>query len=456
MDERRKAARISSEANFNYEIIDSSGITGPKQSALTKNISATGLLFENKEEIPIGTKLRLVINLPGIPFRSVDLTGEVVRLERLLSSRNYNIGVHFLDIAPDVTPEINKRIERLDILRLLREASRQKASDLHLTNNAPAMIRLYGNIRPLEAGAAALSPEEIRQMVYSILSEKQKQKFEKQKDLDYVFSIEAHLRCRVSVYQQRGNVEVVFRIIPSEIRSREEVGLPAIIEDLCRLTNGIVIIAGTTGSGKTTTIATMTDIINRTKGGVVLSLEKPIEYVHKNIKAIVKQREVGVDVPSFAAGLMAGLRQDPDVIIVGEIVDADTIETALNAAETGHLVITSIHAADTLQVLDRLISLFSLEQQAFISGRFSHCLRAIITQALLPRKAGIERVLATEVCVSNYAVKRIISDRNFTQLDSVIQSGAQQGMHLMQASIDKIYEQGLITGETYESYSKRK
>jgi twitching motility protein PilT len=318
------------------------------------------------------------------------------------------------------------------------------------------MVRVYGKIRPLEPELLLLSAGEIEQMVYSILSEPRRHKFENAKDLDFVYSLGTDLRFRVSVYQQRGNVEVVFRIIPSQIKNREDLGLPIIIEDLCKLTDGIIVIAGTTGSGKTTTIATMIDILNRSKGGVILSLEKPIEYIHKNVKGIVKQREVGVDVPSFASGLAASLRQDPDVIVVGEVVDADTIETALNAAETGHMVITSIHAADTLQVLDRIISLFPLEQQAFISSRLSHCLRAIITQALLPHKNGVERILATEVCVANYAIKRTIHDRNFIQLNSIIQSGAQFGMHLLQGSIDKIYEQGLITGETYEIYSKKK
>ncbi|MFH1678828.1 MAG: PilT/PilU family type 4a pilus ATPase [Candidatus Omnitrophota bacterium] len=456
MFERRKTTRFPARIKFSFEKLNPSGPPDYKCNTLTKNISAGGLLFESEEEIPIGTKFNLNLNLPGQTPKLIDAMGEVARVERLFSTNNFEIGVTFIDLPASDEEEIKKRIERMDILKILRKAAENNASDLHLTGDSPPMVRIYGMIKPIDLEIQSLSSEEIEQMVYSILSDSQKQRFESVKDVDFVFILEPGLRYRVSVYQQRGKVEVVFRIIPSQIKSREELGLPPIAEDLCRLTDGIVIIAGTTGSGKTTTIAMMIDVINRTKAGVILSLEKPIEYIHNNIKGIVKQREVGVDVPSFAAGLTAGLRQDPDIIVVGEITDADTIETAINAAETGHLVITSIHAADTLQVIDRIISLFPLEQQLFIANRLSHCLRAIITQSLLPHKNGLERILATEICVATYAIKRTIHERNFIQLNSIIQSNAQQGMHLMQSSIDKIYEQGLVTGETYEMYGKRR
>jgi twitching motility protein PilT len=202
----------------------------------------------------------------------------------------------------------------------------------------------------------------------------------------------------------------------------------------------------------------MIDIINRNKSGVILSLEKPIEYLHKNMKGIVKQREVGTDVSSFAAGLKAALRQDPDVIVVGEVLDADTIETVLQAAETGHLVITSLHAADSVQVFDRIISFFPLDQRSFIYSRLSHSLKAIIIQGLLPHKNGLGRVLSTEVCIVNTAIRRIIHGGDFTQLHSIVQTGSKYKMHLMQDSIDKLFEYGLINAETYglyEDFSKR-
>ncbi len=249
--------------------------------------------------------------------------------------------------------------------------------------------------------------------------------------------------------------EVVSRSITSNIRTREELGLPDVIEDICQLKDGIVIIGGSTGAGKTTTIACMIDIINRKRGGVILSLEKPIEYLHRNIKAVVKQREVGTDVGSFASGLKAALRQDPDIIVVGEVLDSDTIETALQAAETGHLVITSLHATDTVQIFDRIVSFFPLDQRHFIYGRLSHSLKATITQSLLLHKSGIGRVVATEVCVVNTAVRRTIHSGDFTQLPSMIQTGSQYKMHLIQNSIDKLFEKDLISADTYEIYTKK-
>jgi len=291
-------------------------------------------------------------------------------------------------------------------------------------------------------------------MICSILSDEQKKHFEQYKDLDFAFSPSPDIRYRVSIYQQRGKMEVVFRNIMPNIKSRAELGLPEVIDDLCQLKEGLVIIGGTTGSGKTTTITTMIDIINKKRSGVILSLEKPIEYLHNNIKGIVKQREVGTDVPTFACGLKAALRQDPNIIVVGEVLDSDTVETVLQAAETGHLVITSIHSTDTLQVFDRIVSFFPLDQRGFIYARLSHSLKAIVIQKLLPRVDGIGRLIATEVCIANIAVRRIIRSGDFTQLSSVIQTGSQYKMHLMRHSLDRIFEQGLISADTYEMHTK--
>ncbi len=291
-------------------------------------------------------------------------------------------------------------------------------------------------------------------MIFSLISEEQKRQFYINKDLDFSFSPTLDLRYRVSIYQQRGSIEVVFRNILPSIKSIEDLGLPDVIDDLCQFKDGLIIIGGTTGSGKSTTISSMIDILNRKNGGVILSLEKPIEYLHTNIKGLIKQREVGIDVPTFASGLKAALRQDPDVIVVGEVLDSDTIETVLQAAETGHLVITSLHATDVVQVFDRIVSIFPLDQREFIYSRLSHSLRAIVIQKLLPHKSGIGRVIATDVCIMNTAVKRIIRCGDFTQLPSVMQTGSKFKMHLMQDSIDKLFQQGLISGETYEMYSK--
>lgn len=451
--ERRKAPRLPIEIRVIYSILSESGDLSALHRAVTKNISALGLLFEAEKLIPIDTELKIILNMPGLPPKAFEIEGRVVRIEKLFPSLKFDIGVSFTKISEEQKEEIKVRIERMDILKLLETVNKKEISDLHLTVNSPPIVRCYGKIKPLDD--RPLSAEEIKQMLYSILNDEQKKHLESERDLDFSFSLGLDARYRVSIYKQRGVNEAVFRNIIPNIKTREELGLPEVIEDLCYLKEGIVIIGGTTGSGKTTTITTMIDMINNKRGGVILSLEKPIEYLHKNVKGIVKQREVGVDVPSFGAGLKAALRQDPDVIVVGEILDAETIETALQAAETGHLVITSLHATDSIQVFDRIISFFPPEQRLFIYARLSHSLKAIIIQSLLIHKSGIDRVLATEVCVVSTAVRRMIANGNFTELPIAIQTGSQYKMHLMQDSLERLFEQGLISAETYEMYTKK-
>ena len=451
--ERRSKPRLLLRLKFSYKILDNKEGPSEKYEALTKNISTSGLLFERDQQISIDRQLSMVIKLPDSHSPLLELEGKVVRIEKLLPSEKYALGIKFTKISEKDKEEIKNCLERLDMNNLLAKVRKKEISDLHLTVNSPPMIRTFGELKPL--GKDPLSEEEIRQMIYSILSTTQKKYLEKIKDLDFSFSPTVDSRYRVSIYQQRGAIEVVFRNIMSEIKSSEDLGIPDIIDELCSLKDGLVIIAGTTGSGKTTTIAKMIDVINRKKGGVILSLEKPIEYLHKNIMAIVKQREVGTDVTSFAQGLKAALRQDPDVIIVGEVLDADTIETAIQAAETGHLVITSLHATDTVQVLDRLVSFFPMEQKHFLFSRLSHCIKAIVVQRLLPDAKSRGRALATEVCIANMAVRRIINSGDFTQLPSVIQTGSKYNMHLMQNSIDELFERSVIDAETHEEYSQK-
>ena len=450
--ENRIEPRVPFNIKFKYIIESQTGGPGEIKNALTKDISVSGLLFENEKQVPIGTVLKIIIDIPGAQAILFELEGVVVRIEQLLPSSNFDIGVNFVKISEEQKGEIRKRIEHMDIMKLLARVYNREISDLHLTVNSPPMVRKCGELEPL--GDKPLSGEEIKQMLYSILSDEQKKHFEQYKDLDFAFSPSQDVRYRVSIYQQRGKMEVVFRNIMPNIKSREELGLPDVIEDLCQLKEGLVIIGGTTGSGKSTTITTMIDIINKKRSGVILSLEKPIEYLHNNVKGIVKQREVGTDVTTFASGLKAALRQDPDIIVVGEIIDRDTMETVLEAAETGHVVITSLHSTDALQVFDRIVTFFPLDQRSFIYARLSHSLKAIIIQKLLPKKDGIGRVIATETCIVNIAVRRIIRSGDFTQLFSVIQTGSQYKMHLMRYSIDRLFEQGLIDGDTYEMHTK--
>lgn len=456
MDEDRKEflkpPNLSIELKLQYRILKPSAPPSEMIESLTKDVDVNGLGFESKEEIPLDTEIEIVIEIPGLTAELLNLKGKVVKIAKAQTG-NFVIGINFTAITPEQKSKINQRVERMNIINLLEQAGKKEISDLHLTVNTPPMVRHYGEMQPLSKDP--LNEDDLKRMIYSILTEEQKAYFEREKGLDFSYSPSFDLRFRVSVYQQRGIIEAVFRNIMPNIKSRIELGLPEVIDDLCKLKDGIIVIAGSTGSGKTSTITTMVDAINRERGGVILTLEKPVEYLHSNIKGIVKQREVGIDVPSFASGLKAALRQDPDVIVVGEILDADTLETAIQASETGHLLVTSLHAADTLQVLDRILSLFPADQKSFICARLSHSLKAIITQKLLPSKDGSGRVIATEVCIANTAVKRVIHSGDFTQLVSVMQTGSQFKMQLMQSSIDKLYEVNLISGDTYETYTRK-
>ncbi|MFH1441225.1 MAG: PilT/PilU family type 4a pilus ATPase [Candidatus Omnitrophota bacterium] len=446
----RNYPRLAIELKFRYNMIGKNNeLSNITHDGFTKDISAGGMRFETEEQMSIDTQLKILLKVPEAG--EFEIIGKVIRIDKLIDISVYSIGVIFEKISDEQRNQIVEHLERMNILKLLEEINKEEISDLHLTVNSPPMIRSYGVIKPF--GKNPLTAEQIKQMVYSILTDKQKEDFENNKDLDFAFSPSPDLRYRVNIYKQRGATEIVLRNIMSGTKGVEELGLPELVKELCLLKNGIIIIGGTTGSGKSTTISTMIDVINKTKGGVILSLEKPIEHLHKNIKAIVKQREVGVDVPSFASGLRAALRQDADVIIVGEILDADSMEAALEAAETGHLVITSIHATDTVQVFDRIVSLFPLESRNYFYTRLSHSLKAVIIQALLPDTSGKSRVLVTEVCTVNTAVKRMINAGEFTQLNSVIQTGSQYKMHTMQDSLNMLFEKGLISAETFEAYS---
>ena len=447
--DRRKVSRIFIGIKFKYLIIGSGSQDAQAMlSAVTKNINREGMVFENSEIIPINAKLKISLQLPGVSVEDVQVQGEVVRLEKL-DLNNFAIGVIFSEMSDKTRDLINERIERMNIFKLLEKANRKEFSDLHLTVDSPPIVRCCGEIKPLDD--KPLIEEEIKQMIFSILSAERKKLFEINKEIDFTFVPFENSRFRVSIYQQRGAIEVVFRNIMPNIKTREELGLPEIIDELALLKTGIVFISGSTGSGKTTTITCMVDAINKQRHCVILMLEKPIEYMHTNIKSIVKQREVGMDVPSFASGVKASLRQDPDVVVIGEVLDSNTIEAALQAAETGHLVITSIHATDIVQVFDRVLSLFPDTQRDFICSRLSNSLKAIVGQKLLPHKNGIDRVVATEVCVSNTAVRRIIKNKDFIQLTSIMQTGSKYNMQIMQNSVAKLFEKGLISSEIYEA-----
>lgn len=331
----------------------------------------------------------------------------------------------------------------MNIQELLIEAKEQQASDLHLTVHAPPMLRIDGALEPLDL--PPLSAQDTLRLVYSILNDAQKQKFELNWELDLSIEMADVGRFRVNVHKQRGAVEAAFRVVNEEIRSIRQLGLPPVVEELARRDSGLVLVTGPTGSGKTTTLAAMISQVNEEQRCVVITIEDPIEYIHRNRRSIIKQREVTADTKSFVDALRHVLRQDPDVICIGEMRDLETIQTALTAAETGHLVLATIHTPDAVQTVDRIIDVFTPHQQQQVRIQLAATLQGIIAQQLLPVPGGRGRVVACEILVASVAVRKIIRSAKTEQLTTLIQTSYEAGMITMDKSLKNLYQQGLIT-----------
>ncbi len=340
----------------------------------------------------------------------------------------------------------------MDLETLLKEAQERDASDLHITENAPPIFRIDGKL--LFTDYKRLSREDTKDMVYGILNDEQKKTFEKNLELDFSLSMPGIQRVRVNAHMQRGSVEAAFRLITLRIRSIRDLGLPPIVESLARKPYGLVLITGPTGTGKTTTLAGMVDLINKEREHLIVVIEDPIEYVHVNKKSVVKQRQVYSDTRSFAEALKHALRQDPNVIVVGEMRDLETISTTLTAAETGHLVLATFHTPDATQTIDRIIDVFPPYQQRQIMVQLSNSLLGVVAQRLLPQMDGHGRVVATEVMVATSAIRNLIREHETEQLLTLIQTGSQYGMKTMDKSLKELYDKGVISYETAVSFAK--
>jgi twitching motility protein PilT len=341
-----------------------------------------------------------------------------------------------------------------DFADLLLEVLERRASDLHITAGAKPMVRVRGRLMPLEA-YPVLSPTETREVVYSILTNDQRQRLETDWQLDFAYAVPDVARFRVNAYFQRHAIGAAFRLIPNEIKSIDELGLPPVCHELVHKPRGFVLVTGPTGSGKSTSLAAMIDAINRQRNDHILTIEDPIEFLHPHKGCIVNQREVGSDTPSFAAGLRAALRQDPDVILVGEMRDLETISTALTAAETGHLVFATLHTQDAPQTIDRIIDVFPPAQQQQVRVQLAVTLQGVITQQLLPTADGQGRVVACEVMIPTPAVRNLIREGKTHQIVSAMQTGAAAGMQTMDAALATLVRQGKITQKLAESRSSQ-
>jgi twitching motility protein PilT len=338
-----------------------------------------------------------------------------------------------------------------DFADVLLEVLELGASDLHLTAGAPPTVRERGELRPLDY--PVLGPQETREIVYSILSDDQRKRLENEWQVDFSYSIPGSARFRVNAYFQRSAIGAAFRLIPSRIPDLGELGLPPILADFTRKPRGFVLVTGPTGSGKSTTLAAMIDLINKERREHILTIEDPIEFLHRHQNCIINQRELGGDAKGFAEGLKAALRQDPDVILVGEMRDLETIATALTAAETGHLVFATLHTQDTAQTVDRIIDVFPPAQQHQVRTQLSVALQGIVTQQLLRTTDGRSRVVAAEVLVPTPAVRNLIREGKTHQIYSALQTGGQSGMQTMDASLADLVRRNAIGRELAEARS---
>lgn len=333
----------------------------------------------------------------------------------------------------------------MNIHDLLQLAYHKKASDIHITINSPAMLRINGSLQPVDS--RVLSPTDTLEMAKQLMTSEQYEGFLEKGDLDLSYSIPDVSRFRVNAYKQKGNVSLTIRLIPTRIPALEALGLPQIAEEFARKPQGLLLVTGPTGSGKSTTLAAIVDYINRNRKDHIMTLEDPIEFVHNHKSCIVNQREIGVDTDSFATGLRAALRQDPDVILVGEMRDLETISIAITAAETGHLVFGTLHTADAPQTIDRVIDVFPPEAQQQIRVQLASVLLGVMAQRLLPTADGNGRVAAIEVLVNTPAVANLIRSEKVHQIRSVMQTGKALGMQTMDNALRDLLAKRAITVE---------
>jgi len=336
----------------------------------------------------------------------------------------------------------------LSIVELLREVVERNASDLHISPGSAPRIRVYGDLFPLEE-YGILDPTETKRLIYSVLTDIQKKRLEENLELDFSFGVEGLARFRGNAYFQRSTLAAAFRLIPYEIPEFSELGLPPVIETFAHKDKGLVLVTGPTGSGKSTTLASLIDIINRTYPYHIITIEDPIEFTYEHRKSLVSQRELGNDTKSFANALRSSLREDPDVILVGEMRDTETIAAALTAAETGHIVFSTLHTNSAVETINRIVDVFPADKQAQIRTQLSFSLVGIVSQKLLKRANGIGRVVAAEVFIPTPAIRNLIRDNKLHQVYSLMQTGqAATGMVTMNQSLARLYIEGKITLES--------
>jgi twitching motility protein PilT len=421
-----------------------------ERSATTNNISNKGLAFEDSRPVPIETKIDIELIIPQHP-KPLKLKGIVKRVEKVDVTNSFVYGVAFTDIAAEDVSVLEDFVQNISIDIILRTGAKSGASDVHLVAHQPPIMRVEGELTKM--GQVPIMPDELKSMLFSIISKKQREDFERTLELDFSYVITEGIRFRGNMHYEKGNVEATFRAISSELKGLHDLGLPQVVADLAKKKSGFILLTGPAGSGKSTTLAALVDVINKERNAMIISIEDPIEYVYKANKSIIKQREVGVDTLSFAAGLKHVLRQDPNVVLVGEMRDLDSISMAITAAETGHLILSTLHTLDTTEAINRIIDVYPQGAQVQVRIQLAACLEAVIAQRLLPSLKG-GMVLATEVLIVTPAIRNLIRLGTLTQIYGYIQTGAANNMHTMDDSLENLVKAGHISKETALGYLK--
>ncbi len=338
----------------------------------------------------------------------------------------------------------------MDISELLIFMVENKGSDLHVSSGEPPLVRIHGDMVKIES--PPLDSDEVHNMIYDILNDQQRKIFEENLELDFSFALGDIARFRVNVFKQQRGDAAVFRTIPAKIPTFAELNLPKVFMEIARMEKGLVLVTGPTGSGKSTTLAAMIDLINSEERGHILTIEDPIEFVHQSKNCLVNQRELGPHTRSFANALRSALREDPDVILVGEMRDLETISLALTAAETGHLVFGTLHTSGAPKTVDRVIDVFPAAQQAQVRSMFSESIQAVITQALFKRKDGKGRIAGFEIMIGNPAVRNLIREGKISQIPSIMQTSKAVGMQTMEAAVTDLFAKNLVTRDEVSFY----
>lgn len=338
--------------------------------------------------------------------------------------------------------------ERID--NLLRRAYQEDASDVHLITGLPAYFRIHGKLRSM--GNEPFHLEDMEEMAYSIMSEGLNQGLDEQGEVDFSYEIEDVSRFRVNIFKQRNGISIAIRLIPKNVPSIDDLNLPAVLKSISLKPQGLVLVTGPTGSGKSTTLVAMIDYINKVEQKHIVTLEDPIEYIHQHNQSIIDQREVGRDTKKFATGLRAALRQDPDVILVGEMRDLETISTAITAAETGHLVFATLHTINAPSTIERIVDVFPAEQQSQIRYQLASVLLAIVSQRLFPLNQSYGRVAANEILINNNAVSNLIRNEKLHQLPNLMQTSRDQGMQTLENHIKELLQKQLVSMEAVRGY----